>query len=392
MTDGRESPPRIRAAPPPEGAVLDRLTLNRALLARQWLLEPVGLPVAAAIEHLVGMQAQVPTDPYLSLRARLGEFAPADLEALILDRSAVRLALFRGTLHLATARDALGIRPLMQDLATRAFRASPFARRLAGAEVEDIVRAGSELLEARPRSLTELGAALRARWPDHDAEAMAYAVRILVPFVQVPPRGLWHRTSAPRIAGLTTWLAGVAAPRIPIATVVRRYLAAFGPSTAADIRAWSGLRSLTGTLAGLRDGLRVYRDEAGRELLDTPDGEFGAEDGPPPIRFLGEYDNVFLAHADRSRITGDVRWGPAWARKRAFFVDGFLAGAWHIRATSRGSLLTIQPAIALSPSGRDEVAAEARAAARFGADAEAGEEVAVRWESMGPPCRASRSG
>ncbi len=350
---------------PPEGAVLTRRTLNRTLLARQGLLEVSALPVTSAIEQVVGLQAQVPADPYLSLRARLRGFVPSALEGLVLERSALRLGLFRGTLHLVTARDALGIRPLMQEDAVRSFRSSPFARRLEGVDLDGVLRAGIDLLEERPLSLVELGAALSRRWPSADADALAYAIRILVPVVQVPPRGLWQRTGAPRITTLAGWLGGDREERTTREDVVVRYLRAFGPATIADMRTWSGLTALAATVGGMRDQLRTYRDEAGRVLVDAEDGLLADAEVPAPVRFLGEYDNVFLAHADRSRITGILRWGAAYARKRAFFVDGYLAGAWRVD-TSRGAVvLTVEQAAPLSAVARDEVAAEASAVVSF---------------------------
>src|SRR5438309_2284072 len=127
LLDDRRSPSvplarKIRNMnPPDEGTVLDRRTLNRTFLARQWLIDRVAVPVEAAIEHLVGMQAQVPTDPYVSLWSRLRDFDPVDLERLLLEREAVRMSLMRSTLHLVTRRDALALQPVMEVVARRGF-------------------------------------------------------------------------------------------------------------------------------------------------------------------------------------------------------------------------------------------------------------------------------
>ncbi len=142
---------------------------------------------------------------------------------------------------------------------------------------------------------------------------------------------------------------------------VLRYLRAFGPATTADIRTWSWLSGIRAAVARLRPRLRSYRDETGRELLDVEDGVFAEPDRPAPVRFLGEYDNVFLSHADRSRITGDGAWGVAYARRGALFVDGFLAGAWRLRQAPGGVTLEIEPKTPLSETARTEVAVEAEA-------------------------------
>jgi len=388
-----------QSARPPEGSVLDRRTLNRTLLARQRLLERVDTPAAELVERLVGLQAQVPRDPYVSLWSRIRGFDPAELEAMLLERRAVRMTLMRTTLHLVTARDAWRLRAVVQPVCERGFRGSPFARRLDGVDLEAVLAAGVEVLETRPSTVADLGHRLADRWPDADAEAMAYAVRYLVPVVQVTPRGLLRASAAPRLTTLRSWLGGdgmapeagersIDAPAGPDETdaVVLRYLRAFGPATAADVRTWSWLTDVRASIDRLRPRLRTYRDERGRELLDVEDGEFASPDDPAPVRFTGEYDNVFLAHEDRTRITGDLAWGTSFGRLGAFFVDGYLAGAWRLAAARHGTKgagttaaatgavprLELDARRALSPAERRAVEAEAEELARFlGANASA---------------------
>lgn len=354
---------------PDEGSVLDRRTLNRTLLARQHLLERVAVPVPFLIEHLVGMQAQVPRDPYIALRARLRDFDPAELEHLLLERLAVRMTLMRTTLHLVTAGDAPKLRSVVQEVCERGFRSSPFRRRLDGVDLEELKIAGGALLAEHPRTVSELGLALSERWPDNDREALAYAIRYLVPVVQVTPRGLWGRSGAPRLAPLASWLGpdqgGDSSPDRALDEIVLRYLRAFGPATAADVRTWSWLSGAGDVLGRLRPQLRSYRDEAGRGLLDVDDGIFADPDQPAPARFLGEYDNVFLSHADRSRITGDLSWGAVFIRKGSFFVDGFLAGAWGLKASRDRVTLEVEPMKQLSAASQSEVVTEAEALLQF---------------------------
>jgi hypothetical protein len=170
------------------------------------------------------------------------------------------------------------------------------------------------------------------------------------------------------VTTLAAWLGLVAQPITPsIAApdeIVLRYLRAFGPATMADIRTWSWLSGLRLVVERLRPRLRTYRDEAGRELLDVVDGVFAEASAAARVRFLGEYDNVFLSHADRSRMTGDTPWGIAFVRKGAFFVDGFLAGSWSITRTGDRASMTIEPRVPLDASHR-EVEAEAQALLGF---------------------------
>ncbi len=357
---------------PPAGTVLNRRTLNRTLLVRQSLLQRTATPVPAMLERLVGMQAQVPRDPYISMWSRLRTFEPAALEKLLVERDAVRMTLMRTTLHLVSATDALRLRAVMQVVCERAFASSPFARQLDGIDRDALLDAGAAIVAAEPRAVAELGRKLGERWPGFDPTSLAYAVRYLVPLVQVTPRGLFGRTAAPRVTTLAAWLdrtpwpikGGDPPERSPDETVLR-YLRAFGPATLADVRAWSWLTGLRAVAERLGPGLRRYRDEAGRELFDVPDGAFASPDQPAPVRFLGEYDNVFLSHADRSRITGDLSWGAGYVRQGAFFVDGFLAGAWRHAVSEGRATIAVQPRRRLAPREREDVRAEGEALLRF---------------------------
>ena len=357
-----------RASRPSAGATLDRRTLNRTLLARQHLLARVDRPVGATIEGLVGLQAQLPRDPYISLWSRLRGFDPTELEALLWERRAVRMTLMRTTLHLVTADDAPGLRAVLQGVCERGFRSSPFARRLDGVDLDELLAVGAAIATQRPRTLSELGSLLGERWPGRERTAMAYAARHPVPLVQVTPRGLWARSGAARVTPLAAWLGLLDEPVVPPVAppdeVVLRYLRAFGPASAADIRTWSWLSGLRPVIERLRPRLRTYRDEAGRELLDVEDGVFADGDGPAPVRFLGEYDNVFLSHADRSRVTGDLAWGTSFVRQGSFFVDGFLAGAWRSANLTSRATLSIDPRLPVA-AVRDEVVAEGEALLRF---------------------------
>ena len=353
------------AVTPAEGSVLDRRTLNRALLARQRLLERVAMPAAEMIEHLVGMQAQVPNDPYVALWSRLRDFDPAELSELMLERGAVRMTLMRTTLHLVTARDALALRPVMQEMVARGLRGTPFWKHLEGIDLDALLAAAAELVEERPRTTAELRRLLAERAPSTDPTSLAYAARYLLPLVQVTPRGMWGRSAAPRVTTLTSWL-GVAVDGDPMPDdAVLRYLRAFGPASSSDIRTWSWLTGLREVVERLRPQLRSYRDERGRELLDVADGLFVDPATPAPVRFLPEYDNLVLSHDDRSRITGDGAWGAAYFHKGTFFVDGFLAGAWRLGRTRDATTVTVEPLAELAAAHREAVTAEGEALLEF---------------------------
>lgn len=328
--------------------VLDVRSLNRALLARQQLLARQPLAPSEAIERLVGLQAQAPAAPYVGLWTRLRDFRPETLSELLVQRRAVRIALMRGTVHLVTARDALTLRPLVQPIFDRDLRVnSTYASGLAGLDLAALARTARALVDARPRTMTELRASLHERWPDRDAASLAYGARGLLPLVQVPPRGLWGLGGLPTLTTAEAWLGRPLAPRPSIGGMVRRYLAAFGPASVMDVQAWSGLTRLGTAVERLRPSLRSFRDERGVELFDLPDAPRPDCDTPAPPRFLPEYDNLFVAHADRSRVVGEPDRGRLILDGRQIvgtvLVDGFARGTWKIRRTGGRAVLEVAP-------------------------------------------------
>ena len=349
--------------------VLDARSLNRATLARQHLLAPSTLPVEAEIEHLVGMQSQVPAAPYVGLWTRLPGFDPHELGRAMTARQTVRMTLMRGTIHLVTARDALALRPLFQDMLERLLHhGSPFGRQLQGADLDAILAEGRRLLEERPRTVSELGGLLGAQWPDRDTTALGYAVRYLLPLVQVTPRGVWGASSQPTLTTLETWLGRPLDSGAAIDGLVLRYLAAYGPASVADVQSWSGLTRLGEVVQGLRPQLVTFRDEAGRELFDLPDAPRPDPGTPAPLRFLPEYDNVLLAHADRRRFIPEAERARVFVLNLAlgaFLVDGLVAGAWRSDETRGAAVLRVWPSIPLSRALRAQVSDEAERLVRF---------------------------
>lgn len=258
--------------------------LNRTLLQRQHLLERVELSPHSMAAHLLGLQAQESLSPYLSLHARLSPFDPYAVSRALEDRSLVRLLTMRGTIHLLTAEDALELRPWTQPVIERGQR-------------------------------------------NHD-EVVPQFHR---PLVQRPPRGTWNGGGGVEYAELEDWVgAPLREPDVP--SIVRRYLRAFGPASAADVTAWSGVTRLGPVLAGM-DELVRHVDEAGKVLYDVPEGALADADAPAPVRLLGTYDNLWLSHAARDRVaTPDNRrrWmGPNGGTGMVVLVDGMLEGLWR---------------------------------------------------------------
>ncbi len=358
-----------------QGHLLTQRALNRATLARQFLLERQHLPALATIEHLVGMQAQAPNSPYVGLWTRLVGFQHAELAQLITDREAVRVTLMRGTIHLVSASDCLALRPLMQPMLDRLFSSSPFQRNMAGVDTAALFEVGRALLVQQPRSRAELNPLLAERWPEYDAESLAYALSYLLPLVQVPPRGIWGSSGPAAWTTVEAWLGRDLDPAPSLSSMVLRYLAAFGPASIKDIQAWSGLTRLREVVEPLRPQLQSFRDEQGAELFDLPDAPRPDPETPAPPRFLPEYDNILLSHADRSRVISDGRNPPLYPGNGGvlgtILLDGFFRATWKITRQHDSATLTVEPFAPLSAADRDALAEEgARLLAFVASDAQ----------------------
>jgi hypothetical protein len=356
---------------PEPGAVLSRRALNRATLARQMLLRRQRVPAAEVIETLIGMQAQVPNNPYVGLWSRIEGFDPDELSRAIVDRSAVRTTLMRGTIHLVTAADCVALRPMMQPMLERMLMvASPYGKRLSGLDLDALLAAGREMLGVQPQSSVELRALLQERWPDHDAASLAYGVQYLEPLVQVPPRALWGKSGRAIWTTAEAWL-GRAVPTTAASgddgadEVILRYLAAYGPASVMDVQAWCGRTRLREAVERLRPRLRTFRDEHGKQLFDVPDGLLPDPETPAPPRFMPEYDNAMLGYADRTRIVDEA------TRKLTFLdngyvstvlVDGFVRSVWKLTMRRKTATLAIEPFVALS---REDAAAVTEEGARL---------------------------
>jgi hypothetical protein len=340
---------------------LELRQLNRATLARQFLLRRSEGTVLDVTEHLVGLQAQTPHTWYVGLWARVAGCRPEDVADLLTSRRAVRIALMRSTIHFVSAADALALRPLVQPALDRdLFQNNAYGRWMRGLDTDAVVAAGRDLLADKPLTPAELGAALRGRWPDTDAAALAYAVRNLLPVVQTPPRGVWGRSGRTLHAPLEDWV-GAPVGGGSLETLVLRYLAAYGPATVQDLQTWCGLTKL----AEVVEGLPLTRFADG--YYDLPDAPRPDPDTPAPVRFLYDFDNLLLSHRDRSRFVTDgfrtkavTPHGPV---PRPVLVDGVTAAAWTVATTGgradKAATLTVRAFDPLPAADRDAVTAEA---------------------------------
>ena len=361
-----------RAKPLPAAPVLTPRALNRALLARQHLLQRTQLTVPQLLEHVVGLQAQAPNPPYYGLWSRLEGFGHEALSELVKKRKVVRLALMRSTIHLVTARDALRLRPLVQPAVERGLKGN-HGRRLQGVDLEAVARAGRALLEQQPRTLSELGEALAPRFPRGAPESLAMTVRCLAPLVQVPPRGLWGVSGGAVHTTAEAWLGRAPEATLTLDALVLRYLGAFGPASVKDVQTWCGLTRLDAVLERLRPRLVAFHDAQGRELFDLPDAPRPAEDTPAPPRLLAEWDNVLLSHAERSRIARaeDLKvkvFTQNGIVPGTVLLDGFVAGTWRLVRERVGTTLRIETFGPLSRKERGPLGEEGERLLAFAAE------------------------
>ena len=183
-----------------------------------------------------------------------------------------------------------------------------------------------------------------------------------MPLVQVPPRAVWGAAGRSAHTSAEAWLGRPMQPGPALEPLVTRYLGAFGPATVQDIQAWSGLTRLREVVDRLRPGLRTFRDEQGAELFDLPEAPRPDPDIPAPVRLVAEFDNLVLAHGDRTRILSEPSRQRMFSRNGIFpgtvLVNGFVLGIWKITRSRAATVLTIELFQPLAPRERDAVADE----------------------------------
>ena len=342
--------------------------LNRATLARQMILAREKITVPRAVERLLAIQAQWPTPPFVALWSRLADLQRAHLASALHARDLVRATSLRATLHVMSGRDYAWSRSALVPMLGRAARS--IGKRAKDLDLDAIVAASHAFLDGGPRLFDEVRDHLAAQFPSHDARALGYAARLLVPLCMEPTDDAWAFPSVARFARADRWLGKPLDDRADARrTFLLRYLAALGPATAVDAERWSGMTSLSADLKALAPVLVTLTDEEGRTLYDLPDAPRPPEDAPAPVRFLPEFDNLVLGHDDRTRVIAREHSQAIFTKnlrvRPTFLVDGFAAGAWEIEKQKRAATIVITPFARLAKRAKDEVAAEGERLARF---------------------------
>jgi hypothetical protein len=332
---------------------IDDRTLNRTTLARQLLLSRSPMPVADAVGHLVGLQAQFVNAPYLGLWTRLSDFSLDDLTARLADRTVVRSSVLRGTQHIVRGDDYGWLRPLIAPTLARGRQAS-FGRQTVGLDLDELVAHATALLSGRTLTRPRFGAALAERWPAYDPLVLGWSAQTLVAVVHPPPSGTWRKGGQTPFALASDWLGERPVVHGP-EELVRRYLTAFGPATVADVQQWSGVRGLAEVVE------RMSLVSLGNGLLDLPDMTYES-DVDVPVRFLPDFDNLMIAYADRTRVLPDEY------RKRVcvgamvaatVLVGGTVRGTWKLALGKKEATLTVTLFERLSRVDQVDVEAEA---------------------------------
>jgi Winged helix DNA-binding domain len=309
--------------------VLSTRGLNRALLARQLLLERSTLPLVRAVERVGGLQTQYAPSGYVSLWSRLADFRREALTEALERRRLVQATLMRATIHIVSAGDfelfAAGIREGRRQWWSR-------VQRHEGVDMDGAARLLRRHLRDGPRRQAELVGLLQAE----GFPRMAWSgAGMWIDLVRVPPSGTWERRRADLYALAEDWLGPATATEAQgLEHLVRRYLGGFGPASVNDLANWAGLpvTALRPVLGRLR--LRGFRDENGGELIDLPRAPLPDPETPAPVRFLPTWDATLLVHARRTQILPEAYRGWVFDTKTphsvpTFLVDGAVAGKWR---------------------------------------------------------------
>ena len=347
--------------------VLTRSGLNRATLARQMLLQREHCSAVEGVERLCGMQAQEPKPPFTGLWSRLHGFRPQDLRQALHDRTIVRGTLMRGTLHLMSAADYIAHRMTLQPMLTRSL--ALLGQRAEGLQAEEVLPVARALLGERPRTFGELRAALAEVFPGINDRALGFTVRMSLPLVLIPTEDRWGFPADARFGLAESWLGTPLSHEANLEALIVRYLAEFGPATPGDVQQWSGLPGIRLVLEALRPRLVLFHDERGRTLFDLPDAP-RPEEPPAPPRFLPEFDNLVLSHADRTRVLDDEHRRLVLGAKNGripatFLVDGWVAGTWRVERRKQVATLAFTPFDPLTKSAAAALAEEGDALLRF---------------------------
>lgn len=308
--------------------VLSQRALNRALLARQLLLERTSLRIPEALSRMSGIQNQYAPNAYLRLWSCLAEFDRDDLTRAYEDAAVVQGTLMRGTIH-AVARDDyrtfLGaVRSAQREWSERATKAP------AGLERGAAVKRVRAALADGPMKRPALVALLKDAHP-----AIRYSIDTELGILRVPPSSTWDR----RRADLCALADDVIGPgddvpeTVALPAAIKRYLRAFGPASVAQIGSFLGI-GVSKIRAAVPPRLRRFRTEDGVELLDVQRAPLPDPETPAPVRFLPTWDAILLVHARPTQVLPEeyrplvfhTKMPPSYP---TFLIDGQVAGTWR---------------------------------------------------------------
>jgi hypothetical protein len=257
-------------------------------------------------------------------------------------------------------------------------------KRLEGLDLDRLIGTARDYFEAEPRTFADLRPLLSEIEPDRDPSALAYAVRTMLPLVQVPSGGVWGYSGKAPFTTPERWLGQPPSGSDEAWDLILKYLAAFGPATVRDIQTWSGRTQLKQPVEEMRPELLTFLDESGNELFDLPDAPLPPADIPAPPRFVPDYDNLVLSHVERGRVLPDEHRKKVFlsaARVRAtFLIDGFVRGAWKIEKNRKTATLQIEPFEPLSRENRETLNDEGERLVRFVAEPQGAETFEVRFQ------------
>ncbi|HSL75675.1 MAG TPA: winged helix DNA-binding domain-containing protein [Candidatus Limnocylindrales bacterium] len=339
--------------------VLSTRRLGRATLARQLLLDTADVDVVEAVERIGGLQAQEPASPYIALWARVRGFDAAALDRALAQRRLVKSTVMRGTVHVVSAADYRALwaatRQALDGARRQDRRDPPDERQLAS------LRRRGAAFATEPRSLSELRDHL-GELEGRSGDERLWWFRRTQPLVHAPADVPWSFGRRPLLVDADAWLGPAKGPSAPVAMdhLVRRYLAAFGPASVADIARWAGV-----SVAAVRPGVEAVevagdlwrsRADTGRALVDLVDAPLPDADSPAPPRLLPMWDSTVLAHDDRTRIVSDADRARIIARNGdtlpVFLVDGVVAGRWWAVAAGGRTRIELEPFRRLAAADR----------------------------------------
>ena len=312
--------------------ILTTRALNRALLARQLLLERSRMSLTDALEQVGGLQTQYAPAGYIGLWSRLAQFERPMLTQALEERRAIQATMMRATIHVVSAADywpmTAGVRRVRREWFANVGRGA-----IAALDMDAVAAAAREEMADAPLRFTELTERLVAR--GFAAQAAKW-VGMWVDLVRIPPCGTWERRRADLYGLAETWMpgAGEVTEDEGIELLIRRYLGAFGPAALKDVASWMGFN--VGQMRHVADAmeLRTFRDEGGKPLVDLPDAPLPDPDVPAPVRFIPVWDASLLVHARRTQILPEQYRPRVFNTKtphsvNTFLVDGQVAGTWR---------------------------------------------------------------